>query len=204
MGNEITVKVKGKLSDLKSMLEEKEYKVKEHAILDDVYMIPSDLELQKLGTREIISKSILIRKVEDFSHNETRRDIVNKIKKFNEKGEIIEQKAVIVKIKDCNEAIEFFKSIGYKKLVNIIEEYHIYSNNDISIITKDVKNGDDLVEVEVEEDNPKCDSIEKIKDYLIKEKFPLDLSDLFIKKVEVEVDKVLNRRKDENESDYLR
>ena len=189
--NEITVKIKGEMSEFKKILENKNYEITSHFILDDVYMIPTSIDIRNLSIREVIAKSILIRKVDDIFNNEIRQDIVNKIKIINEKGEIEKQMATRVRIKDCDEAIEFFKSLGYKELMNIIEEDFVYSNENISIATKDVKDGDKMIEVETKE-NSKYDTIENIKEYLIKEDLPLDFTDLFIKKAEVELGKILN------------
>ena len=191
--NELTLKVIGSLEDLKKNLEEKGYKQDKHFILDDIYMIPSDLELDKLSTREIISKAIIIRNVEDISNQEIEKKIVYKVKKINEKGEILEQKSIIMKIHDIREAEKFMESIGYKSIMNIIEDDYEYRKDGFSILTKDVKNGDALIEVETEVGNSKMDTIEKLKEFLESENLPLDFSNLFIKKAEVELNKILGR-----------
>ncbi len=191
--NEITLKIKGSMESFKKDLEKKGYKETEHFILYDTFMIPENIEMEKLSTRDIISKAIIIRKVEDIAKNETRRDMSYKIKKFNDKGEILEQKSIRLKVYDCQDAEEFMKVIGYKKIMNITEEDYGYIKNGINVTTKDIKDGDKMIEAETQEDNPEIDSIDKLKMKLKEENLLLDFSDCFIKKAEVELNKILKR-----------
>lgn len=191
--NEITLKIKGSMESFKKDLEKKGYKETEHFILYDTFMIPENIEMEKLSTRDIISKAIIIRKVEDIAKNETRRDMSYKIKKFNDKGEILEQKSIRLKVYDCQDAEEFMKVIGYKKIMNITEEDYGYIKNGINVTTKDIKDGDKMIEAETQEDNPEIDSIDKLKMKLREDNLLLDFSDCFIKKAEVELNKILKR-----------
>lgn len=191
--NEVTLKIKGNINDFKKTLEEKGYVQTDHYILYDAFMIPDSLELDKLSTRDIISKAIIIRKVEDIAKNEIRQDMSYKMKKFNEKGEIVEQKSTRLKVLDCEDAEIFMSTIGYTKIMNITEEDCGYQKDGKNITTKDVKNGDKMIESETEENDPEFDTIEKIKEYLKTEELPLDFNDCFIKKAEVELNKILNR-----------
>ena len=191
--NEITLRIKGSLENFERELEEKGYEKSRHFILDDVYMIPKDLNIEKMSTREIISKAIIIRKVDDITKQEISSDLLYKIKKFNEKGEILEQKSIRLKVLDCAEAENFMQAIGYRKIMNIIEEDYEYKKDNFSFITKNVKNGDKMIEVETEANNSSMDTIDKLKKFLESENLPLDYSDLFVKKAEVELDKILGR-----------
>ena len=191
--NEVTLRIKGDINEFKKTLEEKGYKQTDHYILYDAFMVPENLEIEKLSTRDIISKAIIIRKVEDIAKNETRRDMSYKMKKFKEKGEIVEQKSTRLKVLDCDDAENFMSTIGYKKIMNIKEEDCGYQKDGKNITTKDVKNGDKMIESETEENNPEFDTIEKIKECLKAEGLPLEFNDCFIKKAEVELNKILNR-----------
>jgi len=191
--NEVTLRIKGDINEFKKTLEEKGYKQTDHYILYDAFMVQENLEIEKLSTRDIISKAIIIRKVEDIAKNETRRDMSYKMKKFNEKGEIVEQKSTRLKVLDWDDAENFMSTIGYKKIMNITEEDCGYQKDGKNITTKDVKNGDKMIESETEENNPEFDTIEKIKECLKAEGLPLEFNDCFIKKAEVELNKILNR-----------
>lgn len=194
ISNEITLKIRGSMEKFKGILQEKGFVEKEHFILYDVFMIPENLKIEELSTREIISKTIIIRKVEDLTKNEIRRDMSYKMKKFNDKGEILEQKSIRLKIQDCQDAETFMTAIGYKKLMNIIEEDYAYKKDDFELLTKDVKNGDNMIEVETQIDNKRLDTIDKIQKVLENEELPLDFSDYFVKKAEIELNKILNRQ----------
>ena len=77
--------------------------------------------------------------------------------------------------------------------MNIIEEDYEYKKDNFSFITKNVKNGDNMIEVETEANNSSMDTIDKLKKFLESENLPLDYSDLFVKKAEVELDRILGR-----------
>jgi hypothetical protein len=188
--NEVTLRIRGSIDEFKKVLKEKGYVETEHFILYDTFMIPESLEIEKLSAREIISKAIIIRKVEDIANNEIRRDVSYKMKKFNDKGEILEQKSTRLKVFDCEEAQRFMQAIGYKKLMNITEEDYGYKKDEIIITTKDVKNGDKMIEMETQFDNKNLNTVEKLIEKLKMEELPLDFEDCFVKKAEVELNKL--------------
>lgn len=188
--NEVTLRIRGNIDEFKKVLKEKGYVETEHFILYDTFMIPESLEIEKLSAREIISKAIIIRKVEDIANNEIRRDVSYKMKKFNDKGEILEQKSTRLKVFDCEEAQRFMQAIGYKKLMNITEEDYGYKKDEIIITTKDVKNGDKMIEMETQFDNKNLNAVEKLIEKLKMEELPLDFEDCFVKKAEVELNKL--------------
>lgn len=193
VNNEVTLKINGDMEQFKKILEAKGYKEKGHFVLYDTFMVPSNLEIEDMSTRDIISKAIIIREVDDIAKNEVKRDISYKMKKFNDKGEILEQKSIRLKILNCEDAEKFMEAIGYKKIMNIIEEDYDYEKDGFGLTTKDVKNGDKMIEAETQIDNEALDTIDKIKEKLKIENMPLDFSDCFIKKAEVELNRILGR-----------
>lgn len=52
--NEITLRIKGSLENFERELEEKGYEKSRHFILDDVYMIPKDLNIEKMSKSNLI------------------------------------------------------------------------------------------------------------------------------------------------------
>lgn len=191
--NEITLRIKGDIPSFKHILEKNGYTETGHFILYDTFMIPINLEIEKLSTRDIISKAIIIRKVDDIAKNEIRQDISFKFKKYDENGDILEQKSTRLRVFDCQEAEAFMKVIGYKKIMNITEEDYDYRKDNFFLTTKDVHNGDKLIEAETQEENPNLNSIQKLKDWLKAENLPLYFENCFIKKAEVQLNKILNR-----------
>ena len=193
VNNEITLRIKGDMEQFKQSLKDKGYEEKGHFILYDTFMIPQKLETEKMETREILSKAIIIRKVEDITENEIRQDISYKIKKFNEQGEILEQKSIRLKIFNCEEAEKFMEAIGYIKLMNIVEKDYVYEKDGFSLATKEVIGGDNMIETETELDDARYNTIRKLKDKLQQEYLPLDFTDCFVKKAEIELNKILGR-----------
>ena len=193
VNNEITLRIKGDMEQFKQSLKDKGYEEKGHFILYDTFMIPEKLEIDKMETREILAKAIIIRKVEDITKNEIRQDISYKIKKFNDKGEILEQKSIRLKILNCEDAEKFMEAIGYTKLMNIIEKDYVYEKKGFSLATKEVVGGDNMIETETELNDARYNTIKKLKDKLQQEKLPLDYTDCFVKKAEVELNKILRR-----------
>ena len=63
--NEITVKIKEKLDKFYQIIEEKGFKICDEFSMNDTYFIPQNLNLDKMTTRKILSKAILVREIED-------------------------------------------------------------------------------------------------------------------------------------------
>ena len=59
--NEITVRVICSDEELKRILKEKGFKQVKKFSLDDYYIIPKNLEIEKLTTREILTKAVIVR-----------------------------------------------------------------------------------------------------------------------------------------------
>ena len=77
--------------------------------------------------------------------------------------------------------------------MNIKERDIVYGKNDFEIAIKDIKNGDNLIEVETVSNNVNIDTIEKLKKQIIKLQIPVDTSNFFVKKAEIELDKMIKR-----------
>lgn len=74
--------------------------------------------------------------------------------------------------------------------MNIVENDIVYGKDDFEIAIKDIKNGDKLIEVE---NNNKINTIEKVKKQIIDLEIPIDDTNFFVKKAEIELDKLMNR-----------
>jgi len=188
--NEITVKVTCSKKELISILESQNFKPGRIFSLDDYYFIPNDLDINNTSTRNILTKAILIRNI--FENDEYIKKITYKIKNFDENGNILNQKSISCTITDIQEAKDLLTAIGYKEIMNIKEDNVIYSKNKLELAVKEVINGDILIEVETEP-NTDFDTIEKLKTVVSNLQLPLLPNEFFIKKAEIELNKVLNR-----------
>ena len=192
--NELTLRIKGDIESFIKNLENNGFEKGETFTLDDYYYIPSNLNIDNLSTREIIAKAIIVRNVTDISPvYEEKHKMTFKKKVFGPSGEILSQEAAYMSIKDDKEAFKFLEALDYKLLVHIFEDDVVYKKDNFEFAIKNIKNGDKLIEVETEEGNETCDTIEKIEKSLKKYNVQVDFSDLYVKKVEIETNKVLGR-----------
>ena len=187
--NEITIRILCSKEELIKYLEEKGLKKGRKFRLDDHYLIPKILKLEELTVREILSKSVIIRNIDNDGK------IVNKItfkkKNINEKGEIVSQAATSCEVFDYTEAIRLFEELGYYEIMNIIEDDIIYYNDKIELAIKDVYNGDLLMEIET---NNNITTIEELKEIIESLEIPFEKDNYFVKKAEERLGKVLDER----------
>lgn len=190
MENEITVKLKCSIKEISEILENKNFTIIKKFILNDTYFIPKELELNTMSYRDILGKTIILRNiVEEMPKNQIIK-LTKKIKNIDEKGNILNQNKIDCQILNIESGKEFLNAIGYIELMNIKESDVVYSNRQIEIAVKDIKNGDNLIEVETK-DNGKIDTIDKIKQKINELQLPIDTNDYFVKKAEIELKKFL-------------
>ena len=177
--NEITIKILCSKEKLIKHLEEKGLKKGRRFRLDDHYLIPKTLKLEELTVREILSKAVIIRNIDNDGK------IVNKItfkkKNINEKGEIVSQAATSCEVMDYTEGIRLFEELGYYEIMNIIEDDIIYYNDNIELAIKDVYNGDILIETET---NNNIKTIEELKEIIESLEILFEKDNYFVKKAE--------------------
>lgn len=184
--NEITIRVLCSKEELIKHLEEKGLKKGRKFRLDDHYLIPKILKLEELTVREILSKVVIVRNIDNDGK------IVNKItfkkKNINEKGEIVSQTAISCKVFDYTEGIRLFEELGYYEIMNIIEDDIIYYNDKIELAIKDIENGDLLIETET---NKNITTIQELKKIIENLEIPFEKENYFVKKAEERLGKIL-------------
>ena len=186
--NELTIRILCSKEELIKHLEEKGLKKGRRFRLNDHYLIPKTLKIEELTVREILSKAVIIRNIDNDG------EIVNKItfknKNINEKGEIVSQTATSCEVIDYTEGIRLFEELGYYEIMNIIEDDIIYYNDKIELAIKDIYNGDLLIETET---NKNITTIEKLKEIIESLEIPFEKENYFVKKAEERLGKVLNK-----------
>ncbi len=192
--NEITVKLKCSIAEIKEILKNKKFDIESSYILDDTYYIPQDIDINKLDIRDILNKAILLRDIEEhFSDKGMRKStkLTFKKKQFTSNGDIANQEKVDCGVTNKEDARRFIEVIGYKSLMNIKENGTIFRNGEMEIQVKDIVDGDNLIEVELIENSKNYDTIDKLKKVINELEIPIDTSDYFIKKAEIELAKLL-------------
>lgn len=191
MSNEITVKLTCSIEELCNLLENKNFRIVEKYILDDTYFIPRELNLKSMSHREILGRAILLRDITEFIPERKVIKLTFKNKQIDDKGNILKQSKVDCEILNVEIGKAFIEAIGYDKLMNIKENDIVYEKNELKIAIKDIKDGNQLIEVETVKGNSELDTIDKIKQKIKELEIPIDTNDYFIKKAEIELSKVL-------------
>lgn len=190
--NEITVKIKVSLDEFYKIIEEKGFWIDHEFSMNDTYFIPETLNLNKMSTRKILSKAVLVRKIEEKTSGKVIKKITFKIKNFDDNGNILSQESVNCDIKDIEDAKNLLKAIGYQEVMCIKEDDIVYEKDGLQLAIKDIKNGDKLIEIETEE-NDELNTIDKLIQKINKLDIPIYTDNYFVKKAEIELDKVLGR-----------
>lgn len=177
--NEITIRILCSKEELIKHLEEKGLKKGRKFRLNDHYLIPKILRVEELTVREILSKAVIIRNIDNDGKKVNK--ITFKKKNINEKGEIVSQTATSCEVMDYTEVIRLFEELGYYEIMNIIEDDIIYYNDKIELAIKDVYNGDLLIETET---NNNITTIEELKKIIESLEIPFEKENYFVKKAE--------------------
>lgn len=186
--NEITIKVTCSNDELIKHLTNKGFNEGRKFTLDDYYLIPKDMYIDKLTTREILAKAVIIRYIVD--DGKIIQKITFKKKNINEKGEILSQKATNCDILDFRAGINLFSELGYYEIMNIKENDVIYYKDNIELALKFIENSNTLIEIET---NDNFDTIDKLKRLVNEIEIPIEKDTYFVKKAEDELNKILKR-----------
>ena len=196
MSNEITLRLKCNITELCDILERKGFLLVDKYDLEDFFYIDKNIDINEHTPREILTKYILIRNITQFKPNDFIENYNEVILTFKEKniaedGTIINQKKENCKINEIKEGKDFLKAIGYRELMTIKEKSMEYEKNGLQITVKDVENGDKLIEIETVIGNTELDTIDKLKQKINELELPIYTDDYFVKKAEIELEKVL-------------
>ena len=196
MSNEITLRLKCNITELCDILERKGFSIIDKYYLEDIFYIDKNMDINTHTPREILTKYILIRNITQFKPNDFIENYNEVILTFKEKniaedGTIINQKKENCKINEIKEGKDFLKAIGYRELMTIKEKSMEYEKNGLQITVKDVENGDKLIEIETVIGNTELDTIDKLKQKINELELPIYTDDYFVKKAEIELEKVL-------------
>lgn len=192
--NEITVKIKYNLDELYNILEKKDFKIVDKFSMDDAYFVPNEIDLDKTNSREILMQAVLVRDITGKISNRRTKKMTFKIKKFDEYGNILSQSAVNCDILNTDDAKKLLNTIGYQEIMNIKENDIVYEKDGLQLAIKDIENGDNLIEIETTE-SADLNTIEKLIKKINEIEIPIYTDNYFVKKAEIELDKILRRNK---------
>ena len=87
---------------------------------------------------------------------------------------------------------KIFEALDYYEIMNIKENDIIYYKNNFELAIKYIEKGDILIEIETEP-NTKWETVENIKSIISEINLPIEKDNYFIKKAEIELNKILKR-----------
>lgn len=192
--NEITVKIKCNLDELYNILEKKDFKIVDKFSMDDAYLVPNEIDLDKINSREILMQAVLVRDITGKISNRRTKKMTFKIKNFDEYGNILSQSAVNCDILNTDDAKKLLNAIGYQEIMNIKENDIVYEKDGLQLAIKDIENGDNLIEIETTE-SADLNTIEKLIKKINGIEIPIYTDNYFVKKAEIELDKILRKNK---------
>ena len=186
--NEITIKVTCSKEQLIKHLAEKGFSEGRKFTLDDYYLIPKNLKLDELTTREILYKAVIIRYIVDDGR--IIQKITFKKKNINSNGEILSQKAINCDVLDYKAGINLFNELGYYEIMNLKESDVIYYKDKLELAIKFIENSSTLIEIETDEN---FETIGELKKLVVNLEIPIEKDNFFVKKAENELNKILKR-----------
>lgn len=196
MSNEITVKLKCSISEIKNILKNKDFKIVDKYQMEDTYYISKYIDINKLSSQEILKSYVLIRNIKQYEPKKFIKHynvikLTYKYKDIAQNGDIISQEKKECEIKNIQDGNDFLIAIGYKQLMKIHEDDIVFGKEDLKIAIKTLEDGNNLLEVETIENNNSLDTVDKLKQKIIELDLPIDKSDFFIKKAEIKLKKIL-------------
>ena len=184
--NEITVKVNESFDEIIKILVNGGFKITDKFSLKDIYLVPKNMNINELSAREILKEAIIIRDVGRC------KVLVFKKKNIDEFGNIISQEKIECDVLSIEDSRRFLEAIGYREIMEIAEDDVCCSKDGLILVLKNVKNGDNLIEVETK-DIDGLRTVKDLKEKMLELNLPIDTSNFFVKKAEVELEKVLRK-----------
>ena len=196
MSNEITVKINCSLQEMYNILKNKGFSIIDKFYLEDIYYIPKEIDVKKQSVREILKRYILIRSIiqfvpDNFINSYNIFNMTFKEKNIALDGSIINQDKKDCQIQNKEQGKAFIEVLGYKEIMTIKEKSIVYRKGELKLAVKDVENGDNLIEIETVEGNSKLDTVDKLKVIINELQLPVDTTDYFVKKAEIELKKIV-------------
>ena len=188
--NEITVEIDTDLKNLIKILENNGFVLKETYDLNDIYMInKNDKEEDYLS---MLNKCVLIRDI--IEQDREIKTLTYKYKEYNENKEITKQGKINCKIDDVENSKLLFERLNFEELIRINDHMLVYASDKDELVIQNVNGKHIYIEIE-----DKCNYIEKnynsideMKDVILKYSIPIKNNDFFVKKAEIELKETYN------------
>lgn len=173
---EITTRVLESMESLQQKLEAMGFEITRKTLLEDIYMCPSRLIPTQNNIPDILAQSVLIRHL--TTANKEYKMLTYKHKLFSDTGITTSEEKISVDIDDVDKAYKLFKCLDFNKLIEIRNDFTVYTRGDLCFAVQNVKDLGLLIEYESEKDYTNVDSetILKAKYEMLKELKDLGLN----------------------------
>lgn len=186
--NEITVEVDLSIGELKQLLDDNGFTVKNEYDINDIYMIKK--ECRSHNPLKMLKDSVLIRNV--IGKEKNTKKIVYKHKEYNSNEEITKQANIECQILSIADAHNLLTFMGYNDLITINDHITVYANSESEFAIEEVNDKHLYIEIE-----QKCrfinrvyDSIEELMTDFSRYNIPIKNNNYFAKKAEDEIKEV--------------
>jgi len=188
--NEITVLIENDYKSLHNILTNNGFVIKDKYIANDIYMIDKIIDIYNLDKLEILKNCILVRDLVGM-----RKELLYKYKKFDAKGNILEQRKVSCPILDIDKAVSFMEQINYIKIFEINDKCIDYSNGKTELTIQLVNDKYIFIEMEDKQrfGNKEYSTIEEMIEEFDSYNLPYKKGNYFVKKAEMMLEEILNK-----------
>ena len=177
---EICVKSLIPFEEMKKNMINLGFHVQENFMLNDIYMVPKDVDISLKNEHQLFSNYVLIRETVG-----KQKLLVIKRKKIDEKGKVLDQESIKCPITDISKAIVFMEALGYQRLFEIQDHNILMSNGKNEIYLQEIPNLGVYLEMEQKNlllDNNNGESIEELICNFNQYPFKIDSQNYFVKK----------------------
>ena len=144
---EICVQVRDDLAHVINMLKSLDYVFDERYVIHDIYYKKKKKsDLKTVDYKNLLNKSLIIRKID--GNSEINTYIVFKNKTIDNKGNVINEIKTKLKIDDEEKAKTIFTNIGMTCWCDYINENIVYKKGEIALTIQNIKNLGVFLEIE--------------------------------------------------------
>ena len=184
--NEITVEVDCDIEELRNILKNNHFELKEEYDLIDFYLIKKDYDTT-VDDLELLKQCVLLRNI--VEKDKETKQITYKYKEYNDNGDILKQGKINCQIESIEKAQALFEALGYIKLIEIKDHISVFTNEKTELAVQEVNNKHIYIEIEdtINHIEKVYSNIEEMKDELHKCKIPIKGNNYFVKKAAIEL-----------------
>lgn len=146
---EITTRVTESLESVETKLKALGFREVKNATIEDIYMCPKDLSVDKNSILLALSKSVLIRHIYGsfYGKKEEHKQLTYKDKKFKN-GTVVSEEKISAGVDNIEDTLKLLLAMGYDELIRVCNKYVVYAKGDFELALQSIENLGLLIEYE--------------------------------------------------------